>query len=294
MLGTRKSAILVALIALAAPAAAAADVVPTPEAPVVVAGAPVTVEQARQRAGTDAEDFDVRVELDRLVRARWIGGEAGRYGISANPARVAAILARDQRSVGGAAQWRQYLAQSGIPEGEAVAQIGEGALREALMDRITADAHGDARRWTAAIDDFNRRWRAATTCIPGMKGLVRETCGNVAPGKDPCTWFPLNDTGFFGLGDLCRDGGKWAVDLDLIEQFYPRADQADLACEPHGDAAVERLRRYLSRTAPRVGRQLFFDGDCDPQLIAATYRTAMTTMLHAVARIAAHERAVKR
>ena len=92
------------------PARSAADPAPTPDAPVVVAGVPVTVEQARQRAGRDAEELDISGELRPIVHARWVAGEAARLGVAAKPGRVAALLIRAQRAFGGAAQWRRALA----------------------------------------------------------------------------------------------------------------------------------------------------------------------------------------
>ena len=164
-------------------------------------------------------------------------------------------------------------------------------MREALVDAVTAGARGDPRRWGRAMDDFNSSWRATTVCLSTLKGTVRDTCGNVPRPKEPCDWYALGDSGFFGLGALCRVEREWSIDLDLIEQFHPRADPGELACFPQGDDALDRLKRYLRRTAPRVARNLFFDADCDPQLIVASYRSAVVTALHAVARIAAAERA---
>jgi hypothetical protein len=291
MLGTRKSAILVALIALAAPSRAAADVVPTPDAPVVVAGAPVTLAQAQARAGSSPiSGFDVQEQVASLVHARWVAGEAARRGVTARPAGVAAVIAREQRATGGAEQWRRYLADRGVPEVEARAQIEEGGLRDALVDAITAGAHGDPRRWGRVMDDFNRRWRAATVCAAGLGGPVRISCGNVARSTARCEWYPLSEGGLFGLGDLCRDERGWSVDVDLVEQFHPHSDPGELACVTDGDDALARLKRYLRHSAPRVLRATFFDADCDPQLIAASYRSAVVTTLHAIAQIGAHER----
>jgi hypothetical protein len=292
MLGTRKSAVLVALIALAVPARAAADVAPTPEAPVVVAGAPVTLDEAKARTGRDPvpSPGDVAEQLASLVHARWVAGEAARRGITASATRVAALVALEQRSAGGAERWRQVLAVRGISEAEARAQIEERVLREALVDAITAGARGDTQRWGLAMDDFNRRWRALTVCAAGLRGPVRVSCVNVAQSKERCVWYAIGEGGLFGLGDLCHAPREWSVDVDLVEQFYPRSDPAELACVPHGDDALDRLKRYLRRTAPSVLRAVFFDGDCDPQFMSAPYRSAVVTTLHAIARIAAHER----
>jgi hypothetical protein len=290
MPGAHKSAILVALVALAAPARAAAAA-PMPEAPVVVAGVPVTLEQARARVGSHRiSDLDVQEQLASLVHARWVAGEAALRGVTARPARVAAIVAREQRAVGGAKQWRRYLADIGVPEVEARAQIQERVTRDALVDAITADAHGDPRRWGRAVDDFNRRWRAVTACAVGLRGPVRISCGNVARSTARCNWYPLGEGGLFGLGDLCHDDHGWSVDVDLVEQFSPHSDPGELACVPHGDAALARLKRYLRSSAPRVLRATFFDDDCDPQFISASHRSAMVTTLHAIARIAAQRR----
>jgi hypothetical protein len=263
------------------PCAARADPVPTPQAPVVVAGAPVTLAEAQARAGAETDPDLVETQVDALVRARWVAGEAALRGVHANPARVAGVLAREQRTSGPADATRR-------------AEVEEQVLREALVDSITAQAHGDARPWGAALDDFNRRWRAVTVCAPGLSGGLRDDCGNYTPRKHGCSWFGIGTSGFFGLGDLCDLGKQWAVDVDLVTEFYPRSDPSDLACLPQGDAALARLRRYLKRTAPRVQHLTFFDGDCDPQLMAFPYRSAGVTVLHAVARIAAAERLKRR
>ena len=283
-------AVVLVLIAVARwPAGAAAGPAPTPDAPVVVAGLPVTLDAARKRAGSDAEEELVSAQLSSLVHARWVAGEAALRGVRARRARVAGLLARAQRAYGGPSGWRRFLARRGIPEAEARAQIEEQALREALVDAITSGAHGDARRWGGAMDAFNRRWRAATVCDASVEGPVRDVCGNLTPQRR-CDWYALGDTGSFPLGTLCDYGREWSVLLDLIEQLYPRRVQADLACDPEGDAALDRVERYLRRTAARVLRNVFFDSDCDPQLIAAPYRSAMVTVLHGVARLAASAR----
>jgi hypothetical protein len=267
------------------------DPAPTAATPVVVAGKPVALEQARQRAGHGADPDLVDAQLMQLVHARWVAGEAARHGVMASPARVRALVAREQRSAGGAAAWRRSLARQGVPEAEARSQLAEQALREALLDTITAGAHGNPRRWGRAVDQFNRHWRAQTVCAVGMHSQVRASCGNVPQPKRPCAWTLLGDAGFFPLGELCWVKGRWFVNLDLIEQFHPNADPADLACVPDGDRALARVRRYVERTAPRVARQVFFDEDCDPQLVDARSRTAVITVLHAVARIGARARA---
>jgi hypothetical protein len=280
----RWSPIAVALAAVAlAPGQAAAAPVPTAQAPVVVAGVPVTLDQARARAGSNDDALDRT--LTEVVHARWVAREAARRGVHGNPARAAGVLARAQRAAGGAAQWRRFLADRRIAESEARAQIAEQVLREALVDAITGRAHGDARRWGAAMDAFNRRSRAVTVCASTV--VEREVCGNLEPPKERCTWFALGDSGFFPLGRLCHVTSEWFVNLDLIEQLYPRRDPTELACVPHGDAAVARVRRYLRRTAPAVAHQVSFDSDCDPQLITARRRSALVTALRAVAHLAA-------
>jgi hypothetical protein len=280
----RWSPIAVALAAVAlAPGQAAAGPVPTALAPVVVAGVPVTLDQARARAGTSADELDTTVT--ELVHARWVAREAARRGVHGNPPRVAGVLARVQRASGGAAQWRRFLADRGIAENEARAQIEEQVLREALVDAITARAHGDARRWGAAMDAFNKRWRALTVCAATV--VERDICANLEPPEQRCTWFALGDDAFFPLGRLCHIPGEWFVNLDLIEQLHPRRDPTELACVPDGEAAVTRVRRYLRRTAPAVARQVSFDSDCDPQLITARSRGALVTALHGVAHLAA-------
>jgi hypothetical protein len=128
-------------------------------------------------------------------------------------------------------------------------------------------------------------------CAPGQWAPVRISCGNLPRANEPCDWYAIGEGGIFGRGQLCRAGREWGVNVDLIEQFHPRADPGELACVPQGDDALDRLKRYLRRTAPRVARTLFFDADCDPQLIVASYRSAVVTALHAVARIGAAERA---
>jgi hypothetical protein len=222
--------VLVLTVAGLVPASSAAEAAPTPEAPVVVAGVPVTLEQARQRAGRDAEDFEISGQLRLIVHARWVAGEAARLGLAAKPARVAGLIARTQRAYGGAARWKQYLAERGVSEAEARTQIGEQALREALGDAITASARGDARRWGRAMDDFDRRWRATTVCLPDEKGAVRDACGNLPGPRDQCAWHPVGDSYFFALGELCRFEREWSADVDLLEQFHPRASLDELAC----------------------------------------------------------------
>jgi hypothetical protein len=63
---------VLALVALGlSPARSAADPAPTPEAPVVVAGVPVTVKQATARAGAySREPYFVNEELASVVHAR--------------------------------------------------------------------------------------------------------------------------------------------------------------------------------------------------------------------------------
>jgi hypothetical protein len=281
-------AALVVLSAVALAPGRGAAAVPTAQAPIVVAGVPVTLDQARARAGSKADADVVATALTALAHARWVAGEAARRRVRGNPARVAGVLAREQRAAGGVAQWQRFLAERGIPETEARARIEEQVLREALVDAITASARGHARRWGAAMDAFNERWRAVTACAPDV--AERDVCGNLKRTKERCDWYALGDGGFFPLGQLCRVPSEWFVNLDLIEQFYPRSDPTELACVPHGDAAVARLRRYLRRTAPLVAHGVFFDDDCDPQLITAPSRSALVTALHGVAHIAASER----
>jgi hypothetical protein len=77
-------AIAVALATSAAPPPAQ-----TPAAPVVVAGVPVTMAQARERAGSHADGDRVIDALGELTPARWVGGEAKRRGVRADARRGA-------------------------------------------------------------------------------------------------------------------------------------------------------------------------------------------------------------
>ena len=100
---------LAAMVACLAPAGAAGDPVPSPSAPAVVGGVPVTKAQARARAGSRAGTYEVRQTFADLVQARFVAGEAALRGLSTNP--------------------------------------DDPALGATLTDTITGAARGDASAW---------------------------------------------------------------------------------------------------------------------------------------------------
>jgi hypothetical protein len=250
------TAIVLALVGLwLAPGAAGAH-------PAVVAGTPVAAAQLRERARGSSEPSLVRDALGELVLARWVAGESPRRGARADPDEVAAAIRRQRAS-------DQHVDKVDR------AQMAETVLRRALVDAITAQTRG-SRAWGAAFDDLSRRWRAKTTCARGASA-PRGRCANLPLGPEHCRWI--------AFGDLCHVPSEWFIELDLIGELH--SPGADLNCVPEGDDAVARVRAYLARTAPAVRKRLFFDSDCDPQLITARHRADLVVALHAVARLRA-------
>jgi hypothetical protein len=244
------------------PAAGHRDQVPTPAAPVVVAGVPVTMAQARERAGSQADDDQVIEAIAELTLGRWVAGEAARRGVRADPKQIAAAIRRERS------------ADHGV-DAAARAQMAQTVLRRTLVRSITRHALG-APAWGRAFAELNDRWRALTACASGVSA-PRDRCANLPLSSERCRWI--------AFGDLCRLPSEWFTNVDLVGELNPPG--GDLNCVPEGDTALRRLRAYLARTAPAVLKRLVFDVDCDPQLIAARRRSDVVVALHAVARLAA-------
>jgi hypothetical protein len=255
------AAVACAATCLAPAAASAADQVPTADAPVVVAGVPITMAQARERAGAGADDDQVTGALGELTLARWIAGEAKRRGVRADQRKIAAAIRREI-----AADHRVDAAER--------ARMAETVLRRALVASITRHAH-DQGAWNRAFADLDRRWRAVTQCAPGPTAPSGR-CANVPLGSDRCTWI--------AFGDVCHAGSEWFTNIDLVGEL--NLPGRELSCVPEGDDAVARVRRYLLRHAPLVRKRVVFDDDCDPQLITAKRRADLAVALRAVARLA--------
>jgi hypothetical protein len=179
----------------------------TPSAPVIVAGVPVTMAQARERAGTRADDDQVIDALDELTLARWVAGEAAKRGVRADPKRVAAGIRRER-----AADHRVDAA--------ARAQMAETVLRRALVRSVTAGAHS-ARSWSTAFDDLNDRWRAVTRCARGTTA-PRDRCANLPLSSDRCRWM--------AFGDVCHLPSEWFTNVDLVGRAQPAWAATSTAC----------------------------------------------------------------
>jgi hypothetical protein len=244
------------------PAAARADPAPTPAAPVVVAGVPVTMAQARERARSQVDDDLVIEAIAELTLARWVAGEAARHGVRADPKQIAAAIRRER------------VADNRV-DAVARAQMAQTILRRTLVRSMTAHTHG-APAWGRAFAQLNDRWRAMTRCASGVTA-PRDRCANLPLSSERCRWI--------AFGDLCRLPTEWFINVDLVGELNPPG--GELSCVPEGDAALRRLRAYLARTAPAVLRRLVFDSDCDPQLIAARRRSDVVVALHAIARLLA-------
>jgi hypothetical protein len=241
--------------------AAAADQAPTADAPVVVNGVPITMAQARERAGARADGDQVLDALGELTLARWVTGEAARRGVRADRREIAAGIRRERD------------AGNRVDAGER-ARMADTVLRRALVASMTRHAGGQ-RAWTKAFAHLDRRWRAVTTCLPG-KTAPSGRCANIPLGSDRCTWI--------AFGDVCHAFSEWFTNIDLVGELH--SPGADLSCVPDGDDAVARVRAYLLRHAPAVPKRVFFDDDCDPQLITARRRADLEVALRAVARLA--------
>jgi hypothetical protein len=259
-----------------APAHAQTGPAPTKDAPVVVAGVPVTQAQARARAGSRAGTYEVRETYTDLVQARFIAGEAALRGVAATPDDVRREQLAEEAGWGGEEAWRFFLKDRGIPEAEARAEIADRALAAKLTDAFTDAAHGDTRAWGASFFTMRARWRAQTTCSTEMTRRIPDWCGNSPPRERPCLWF--------GAGELCAIVTRWGGFVDLARTFYPGKVVA--TCDDEGERARHRLRVYLKRTAPRVLRRTSFNVDCGPQTFQTRYRSDIVVVFHAIARIA--------
>jgi hypothetical protein len=251
-----------ALCVAPAGAAAAAGQVPSADAPVVVKGVPITMAQAHERAGSRADADQVDDAIAELVLARWVAGEAARRGVRADPGEIAAGIRRER-----AAGNRVGAAER--------ARMAETVLRRALVASMTRHAHGQ-RAWSRAFADLARRWRAVTRCLPGHTAPSGR-CANVPVGSDHCAWL--------AFGDVCHAFSEWFTNIDLVGELNPPGKELD--CIPDGDDAVDRVRSYLRRHSPAVAKRVFFDTDCDPQLITAKQRADLEVARCAVARLGA-------
>jgi hypothetical protein len=275
------AAIAAFAVACLVPAGAAGAPAAPPRAAAVVAGVPVTMAQARARAGSKADTYDVRQTFADLVQARFVAGEAALRGLSTNPDYLARALAAEQSGWGGEAAWRTYLKSAGIAESESRAAIADQALGATLTDTITDAAHGDARAWGLAFHEVHARWRAQTTCSASIADRIPDWCGNEPARDGGCLWF--------GVGDGCALGvGNNVAFVRLADLFYP--GKVFGTCEREGQRALTRLRAYLKRTAPGVLHRTSVDFGCRPQMFQTRRRADLVVVLHAIARIAAHVR----
>jgi hypothetical protein len=264
----------------AAPARAQMAPAPTKDAPVVVAGVPVSLAQARARAGSRADEFEVRDTYADLVQAQFIAAEAALRGIRATPDDVRREQLAEEAGWGGEESWRFFLKDRGISEAEGRAEIADRALAARLTDALTDSARGDTSAWGASFLAMQARWRAQAACSAEMTRRIPDWCGNSPARRRPCLWF--------GVGDLCATVSEWAGFVDLARTFYPGKVVA--TCDDEGERARKRLRVYLGRTAPRVLRRTSFDFDCAPQTFQTRYRSDIVVVFHAIARIAENVR----
>jgi hypothetical protein len=240
------AAIVALTMACAACAVAAGNSAPAPSAPAVVAGVPVTTAQARARAGSKADTYEVREALVDLVRARFVAAEAALRGVSTNPDYLARALAAEQSSWGGEAAWRTYLRGAGIAESESRAAIADQALGATLTDDITDAAHGDAQAWGRAFDEAHARWRAQTTCSATIARRIPDWCGNTPARLHGCK--------LFGVGELCAFGGSgapsspWPTSSTRARSSGPATAKA--SGRGRGCATISGARRRASCATP--------------------------------------------
>jgi hypothetical protein len=106
--------------------------------------------------------------------------------------------------------------------------------------------------------------------------MAREDrCGNFAAPRDACVWM--------GEAEVCRIGREWAILHDLSLAFYPtRGELTGL----DGLDAVDKLERYLRRTAPGTLRRIGFDPDADEQVVYGRRRADLIVAARAIQRLA--------
>jgi len=256
---------------------------PTAQEPIVVADRRIPATEIDDRAARGKIDsrhaqptfYRVadprRRASDEAAEQRWIEGEAAFRRLTADPRMVDRAVAAEQEALEGEARWRAELAPE-TPE-QARARLANDVLRATVGQDIARRAKS-AKAFGRAFDDFHARWRAVTACQDDARMPPEDRCGNYPAAKDRCVWM--------GEAEVCRLPREYVIIHDLSLAFYPRRSELTGL---DGLDAVDKLQRYLRRTAPGTLRRIGFDPDADEQVVYGRRRADLIVAARAIQRL---------
>lgn len=118
-----------------------------------------------------------------LVTAAWVEGEAALQGVGATPHEVNSRFRKTKRqSFPKEAAYRRFLRRSGMTQQDVLYRTRLDLLSDRIRAKVVkgaATAAGKRRRLDRFVTDFQRRWKAQTTCATEF---VTDDCANAPPG----------------------------------------------------------------------------------------------------------------
>jgi hypothetical protein len=173
--------------ALAAGPPPAAVVEPSPAAPIVVAGHPISRGALRHwvdvaaRLGSDPASRR-RTTAALLIPARWVRGEAAERGIVVRRGEVTRELRKQRKAAyPHRRDYRRYLRESGQTQIDVRSRVKSNLLTDRLRALATQGAttpEEQQAKLDAYVAEFRRKWRARTTCL--RPWVSKPDCGRVS------------------------------------------------------------------------------------------------------------------
>jgi parvulin-like peptidyl-prolyl isomerase len=138
-----------------------------------------TLSQAELKARCRTRELRLRrITMTSLIQTIWLEKEAEALGVEVSAARVErALRAAKRESFENMRDYRRFLRQTGLTEGDVRAQVRTREIAAAITRHVQRGAGKDkVRRLRQFGKEFQKRWREQTECRAAF--AVSEFCGN--------------------------------------------------------------------------------------------------------------------